>query len=302
MEEKKNNRPSPSAGNATNQSMKININKTAKQAPDQNAKPTVEQAIRPNVGQAVKSTASQAAHRPSARSMDFARPATAKPTSVNATQPTVHKAVSARSLHQQATTHTGSSTKKKATTKPANRQTFVFVACAILAVCVVALITWGVTSLLPKKITEETTFVTDDTQTTITIEPTESEHSSISHTRTVYEYDSDNNVIGMKTYFEYADNEAAKAAYETVKDQPEFKGAEVIDKYIVVAADPNSFKGLTAEDVRQQSENLERYYQTHKKSDSAQEAPAPQPEENPEPTPEDHPEDHFEDHPRPDEE
>ena len=40
MEEKKNNRPSPSAGNATNQSMKININKTAKQATDQNAKPT----------------------------------------------------------------------------------------------------------------------------------------------------------------------------------------------------------------------------------------------------------------------
>lgn len=156
----------------------------------------------------------------------------------------------------------------------------VYLACGIIAILSVALITWCVIKAFNKSIDEETTFVTNDTQTTITIEPTDD--GSTSQTRTVYEYDGDNNVTSMKTYFEYADKEAAKAAYELIKDQPEFKGAEVIDKYIVVTADPNSFKGLTADDIRQQAENLERYYQSRKKSEPAEQAPSEQPAESPE--------------------
>ena len=160
----------------------------------------------------------------------------------------------------------------------------IYAICGVVAILSIALIAWSIISSMNKKVSEETTFATNDTQTTITIEPTDDSHSGISHTRTVYEYDGDN-VVGMKTYFEYADNEAAKIAYEAIKDQPEFKGAEVIDKYIVVTADPSQFKGLTAEDIRQQSENLKQYYQSHKSSE-----PADQPESQPEDQPEGHPE------------
>ena len=178
----------------------------------------------------------------------------------------------------------------KKSKKSKKNQNLVFIACGILAVLAVALISWAVISMMNKgTISEDTTFATNDTQTTITIEPTDGS-SSTSHTRTVYEYDSNNNVTSMKTYFEYADNAAAKTAYELIKDQPEFKGAEVIDKYIVVAADPNSFKGLTADDIRQQSENLKRYYEGQKKTEPTEPAPSDQPEAQPEP--EEHPEDH----------
>lgn len=66
--------------------------------------------------------------------------------------------------------------------------------------------------LFNQGISEDTTFTSNDNQTTITIEPVttssdQSNDSSVSHTRTVYEYDGDN-VVGMKTYFEYKDNEA----------------------------------------------------------------------------------------------
>ena len=170
----------------------------------------------------------------------------------------------------------------------------IYAICGVVAILSIALIAWSIISSMNKQISEDTTFATNDTQTTITIEPTGESHNGISNTRTVYEYDGDN-VVGMKTYFEYADNEAAKIAYEAIKDQPEFKGAEVIDKYIVVTADPSQFKGLTAEDIRQQSENLKQYYQSHKSSE-----PADQPEDQPEGHPDEQPEQESES-PNPDE-
>ena len=80
----------------------------------------------------------------------------------------------------------------------------------------------------------------------------------------IYTYDGDN-VSGLKTYFEYTDEESAKKAYELRKDQPEFKGAVVEGKYIVVTADSDQFKGLTADDVRQQTEAIEQYQRSQKK-------------------------------------
>lgn len=170
---------------------------------------------------------------------------------------------------------TKSATKVKSKFKTKSKQNLIFLACGIFAVLAVALISWGIITLINKgAISEDTTFATNDTQATITIEPTDSDNNSISHTRTVYEFDGDN-VVGMKTYFEYADNEAAKTAYELIKDQPEFKGAEVVDKYIIVTADPNSFRGLTADDIRQQAEAIEQFQNSRKKTETKNEE-APQ--------------------------
>lgn len=188
------------------------------------------------------------------------------------------------------TPNTKSSKKRHSSKKAFNKQTTTMIACVALAICLTILVTWGVISMLNRgEIKEETTFATNDNQTTITIEPSGDDNNSTSHTRTVYEYDG-NNVVGMKTYFEYADNEAAKRAYELVKDQPEFKGAEVVDKYIVVTADPNSFKGLTADDVRQQAEAIERFQKSRKKSTSQ-----PEQTENQEEHHEEQPEEHIDD-------
>ena len=65
----------------------------------------------------------------------------------------------------------------------------------------------------------------------------------------------------MKTYFEYTDADAAKNAYESLKNQPEFKNSELKDKYIIITSDESQYKGLTASDVRQQADAI-RAYQT----------------------------------------
>lgn len=139
----------------------------------------------------------------------------------------------------------------------------VYIICGIITTLSVALIIWSVIKASDQHIDEETTFATNDTQTTITVESND-DGTSDKYTRTVYAFDDNGNVTSMKTYFEYTNNEAAMAAYEVIKDQPEFKGAEVVDKYIVVTADSDAIKGLTAEIIRQQSENIKRYYETNK--------------------------------------
>ena len=139
----------------------------------------------------------------------------------------------------------------------------VYIICGIITTLSVVLIIWSVIKASNQHIDEETTFATNDTQTTITVESND-DGTSDKYTRTVYKFDDNGNVTSMKTYFEYTNNEAAMVAYEVIKDQPEFKGAEVVDKYIVVTADSDAIKGLTAEIIRQQSENIKRYYETNK--------------------------------------
>ena len=260
--------PEPTKGNSGNHKLKVNINKTS----DTKTESTKKASEKP-------------------KSMDFARPEphkTVTPKSTSAMQATVKSAHTnehqvQRTKQAENTKHTEYTrqtqptkqvqdsrhqTTRTASKKSAkNNQNILFIVCGAVAILAVALIVWGVVSFMNKgTISEDTTFATNDNQTTITIEPTDSESSSVSHTRTVYEYDGDN-VVGMKTYFEYADNEAAKTAYELIKDQPEFKGAEVVDKYIVVTADPDSFKGLTADDIRQQAEAIERFQNSRKKTE-----------------------------------
>lgn len=108
-------------------------------------------------------------------------------------------------------------------------------------------------------------FVSDDSKSVISMDVGESTATSGDLVKTffVYTYDGDN-VSGLKTYFEYTDKETAQKAYEARKDQPEFKGADVDGKYVVVTADAEQFKGLTADDIRQQTEAIEQYQKAQK--------------------------------------
>ena len=76
-------------------------------------------------------------------------------------------------------------------------------------------------------------------------------------THMVYEYSGDE-ITGLKSYYEYADANAAKAAYDQmVAAGEELKGAEINGKYIVVTAEAEDYEGMTASDVKQQIEFME---------------------------------------------
>ena len=166
---------------------------------------------------------------------------------------------------------------KKAKTLKLNKD-IIYCACAILAVVVIALIAWATTLLFSQPELSEEFFVSDDTKTTISLKSSNSNTSSNHETHVVYDYDNDNNVISMKTYFDYKDAESAAAAYESLKNQPEFKGAELKDNFIIVTADESQYKGLTASDIRQQAEAI-RAYQAQFEPQSEEEPAEPESEE-----------------------
>ena len=145
------------------------------------------------------------------------------------------------------------------------------------AIVIVALVAVGVVFVINKAKGEpidDSYFVTDDTKVSINMEPTKVDRNSLnsanslSQTHIVYEYDGDK-VTGLKTYFEYSNHETAKKAYESLKNQPEFEGATVQDRFIIVTAKPESFQGLTASDVKQQEEAI-RQFQASQKQNSDQ--------------------------------
>ncbi len=147
------------------------------------------------------------------------------------------------------------------TSKLTSHQYLIYGACIMGALVFIAVITWVTLSFLNQPTVTDDFFVSDDTKTTIDISSTDKNTTSDHQTRTVYEYDDNDNVISMKTYFEYADEAASSTAYASLKDQPEFKNSELKGKYIIVTADESQFKGLTASDIRQQAEAIRAYQQ-----------------------------------------
>ncbi len=133
-----------------------------------------------------------------------------------------------------------------------NKKQIIYLVCGIIMAGSIAAITFVVLLVNHQTIDEETTFASNDVQTTISI-------STNDDTRVVYTYTGED-VTGMKTYFKYGSNEEAKVALDKRKSLPEFANAEVIDNYIVVTANPDDLKGLTSTDIRQQAETLEQYY------------------------------------------
>lgn len=265
MEEKMFTRSEPTDDGSADHHVKISFNQSASAAsPSQQSAKAMDFA-RPEPH---KSTASQPS-RPSEKSTQ----PTARPSAKQA-QPASRLSAPSGKPAQSVPKPITRSHKSKAKSSPKANHKIIFFACGALAILAVVLITWGIMSVLNRGVSEDTTFTTNDTQATISLDAGTNEDGSERHTRVVYQFDGDG-VVGQKTYFEYPSQEAAQAALETLKDQPEFKGGEVIDNYIVVVADASKFKGLTADDIRQQAEAIERFQQSQKKSEApADETPA----------------------------
>ena len=117
-------------------------------------------------------------------------------------------------------------------------------------------------------------FVSDGTKYVLTIEADASDESdqyAPLKTHLVYTYDGDK-VTGMKTYYVYGDNDSAKKAFDALKDainnEEEAKSMELNGKYIIITASEESYKDLTASDVKQQIEFMEKLQNMNTSSDS----------------------------------
>lgn len=149
-------------------------------------------------------------------------------------------------------------TNNKARKRKFNKKTIQNICVFSSAIAVIAIMAI-LLNMFRQPIVNDEYFVSDDTKEVVSLNA--SGNSSSSRTFIVYSY-SGEEVTGLKTYFEYEDEESAKAALQLLKDQPEFKNAELEGKYIVVTADESQFKGLTASDVKQQNEALKKFQQS----------------------------------------
>lgn len=152
-----------------------------------------------------------------------------------------------------------------------------------IAICAGVVLAIAITLIVvfyPKPVSyEQGYFVSDDTKSVLNLESENG--TSTRKTHIVYEYDGDK-VSAIKTYFEYIDEATAAASIESLKKQPEFEKSKVeLDgKYIIVTANEDSFKGLSADDVKQQVKAIEDYKRRQKAENAQTPAPAePAPEE-----------------------
>ena len=160
---------------------------------------------------------------------------------------------------------------KPKTKRRINKKNLSYFACAIVSIAAICVIVVVIVLSINKEPISDDYFVSDDTKSVISLGSgtVESEGGTSVRTRIVYTYDGDM-VTGLKTYFEYKDAESAAAALESYKSQPEFKNVEQSGKYIVVTSDASAFEGLTADDVRQQAEAIERMQNANKQSTESQ--------------------------------
>jgi hypothetical protein len=159
----------------------------------------------------------------------------------------------------------------KEKTEPTKRSKApIYIACLIVSLLSIGVVVWVIISYLNEPPVNEDYFISNSTKTTINLTPTDSTSgSSHRQTHVVYEY-KDDLVVSMKTYFEYEDARSAEIAYETLKNQLEFKDSELVDKYIIVTADASQFEGLTASDIRQQAAAIEAYQKKNSGEENTQ--------------------------------
>lgn len=77
-------------------------------------------------------------------------------------------------------------------------------------------------------------------------------------THLVYFYDGDK-ITGLKAYYEYADENGAKSAYDylTSEQQDSYKSITRDGKYVILEANEEEYEGVTTDDVKQQIEFME---------------------------------------------
>lgn len=147
---------------------------------------------------------------------------------------------------------------KKSTKNQKDNKNLIIGICAAVAIIVVIIIT---VVLINGNSLNDSYFVSDGTKYVLTLESDESDTSDPYEplkTHTVYTYEGDT-ITSMKTYYVYADAASAKAAFDALKQElgDEAGVMELNGKYIIFPADEESYKDLTASDVKSNIEFIE---------------------------------------------
>ena len=139
------------------------------------------------------------------------------------------------------------------------------IGCCAAFVLVVAIIITVV--VLNNNTLNDSYFVSDNTKYVLTIEADEMDSSDEEFapvkTHQVFTYDGDK-ITSMKTYYVFADGNTAKTAFDALKkelegqEQEQLANMELNGKYVIVTASEDSYKDLTASDIKQQIEFLEK--------------------------------------------
>ena len=143
-----------------------------------------------------------------------------------------------------------------------NKNIIIGICCGIALVIVIVL-----AIVFAKGGLNDSYFVSDGTKYVLTIESdaydtnSEDEPYTPIKTHLVYTYEGET-ITGLKTYYEYADGNAAKTAFEEMKKAAESEGQElgqieVNGKYVIETAEEDAYKDMTASDVKEQIEFME---------------------------------------------
>ena len=144
-----------------------------------------------------------------------------------------------------------------------NKKNIIIWTCAALAAVIVIIV--AIIFATRNTGINDSYFVSDGTKYVLTLESNdismEDEQYDPIKAHLVYLYSGDN-ITDLKAYYEYADNSAAKAAYDYFKEHIDeeddnYKDISVNGKYVVLAAADSQYKELTTNDVKEQIEFME---------------------------------------------
>lgn len=144
-----------------------------------------------------------------------------------------------------------------------DNKSLIAIICGVVAVVVVVVVIAVALATSGGNTLNDNYFKSDDTKYVLTLETDtetlEEDSDSYTPVKTHYVYNYEGDAItGHKVYFEYADADTAKAAFDAIVEVGEDTSAmEVTSKYIIITAAPEDYEGLTASDVKQQIEFIE---------------------------------------------
>lgn len=146
-------------------------------------------------------------------------------------------------------------TRVKTTTKPTTNASKFAIFGVILATIVVVIIGAIIAINFTKPVVDESLFVSDGTKYVVNIKNTEAEDGDPITAHIIYYY-KDDTVTGAESYYEFASEEAAKAAYEELKqadDDARVDSYSLKGKYVIIKSTSDAVKNITVDAVRSQA-------------------------------------------------
>lgn len=143
--------------------------------------------------------------------------------------------------------------------KPKNQGLIISLCCAIVAIIVIAVVLVFVISNKNNGITglNDSFFTSDGSKYVLTIDGDEAyiEEDLPMPTKyhLVYFYSGDN-ITGLKTYYQFADNEAAQLVYDYYIENNSgvYDAINIDNNYVIMTVPSSDYDGLTASDIKQQ--------------------------------------------------